>query len=99
MATTNYSKETSFPAYKENAAFNKKVQCDEVLGFIKRGANNLKQIAELTGLPQSTVAARVNDLINEGKAEYSSFTVYDDRKRKRIVARTEPLPLTNTLFN
>jgi predicted transcriptional regulator len=82
----NYSFETSYPAYRENEASNKTRQCDEVFQFIKRGANNLLQISELTGLPQSTIAARINDLISESKIKYDGFVVYEDRKRKRIMA-------------
>ncbi len=81
----NYSFETSYPPYKENEAVNKNRQCDEVLGFIAKGANNLLQISQLTGLPQSTIAARCNDLVKECKAKYEGFTVYADRKRKKIV--------------
>lgn len=82
----SYSFSTSYPAYQENLQFNKRTQCDEVLGFILKGANNLLQISEASGIPQAIVSARVSDLINESKIEYRGFTVYKNRKRKRIVA-------------
>lgn len=82
---SNYSYETSYPPYKENEALNKRTQCDEVLQIIKHGANNLLQISQVTGLPQSTIAARINDLASEKKIEYSGFTVYNNRKRKKII--------------
>ncbi len=82
---TNYSFATSLPPYQDNAAI-KRRQADEVLAFINKGANNLLQLSQLTGLPQSTIAGRCNDLIEEGKIMYSGHTVYADRKRKKIVA-------------
>ena len=82
---TNYSYATSLPPYQDNASIKKRQQ-DELHAFILKGANNLLQLAQLTGLPQSTVSGRINDLISEKKAEYSGYTIYADRKRKRIVA-------------
>jgi predicted transcriptional regulator len=67
---SNYSFETSYPPFEENKIFNKKTQCDEVLALIKKGSNNLLQLHFATGLPQSTIAARVNDLIEEQKIKY-----------------------------
>ena len=81
---TNYSFATSLEPYRDNAAI-KKRQADEILAFIVRGANCLLQLSQLSGLPQSTVSGRVNDLLKDGKIEYSGYTVYADRKRKRIV--------------
>ncbi len=88
---TNYSYSTSLPPYRE-APESKKRQADEIFGFIKHGANNLLQLSELTALPQSTVSGRLNDLITEGKVKYEGFTVYADRKRKKIVVikKVEP---------
>ena len=81
---TNYSFETSYPAYKEAPEL-KRRQADELLLFIKRGANNLLQLSQLSGLPQSTVAGRCNDLKTEGKIDYAGHVIYADRKRKKIV--------------
>lgn len=81
----NYSYETSYPPYLENRAINKRTQCDEVLSIIKRGANNLLQVAEVSGIPQAIISARVNDLIEELKVRYEGFTVYNNRKRKKII--------------
>src|SRR6478735_4843057 len=83
--STNYSYATSYEPYKDNAAI-KKRQADEILAFIARGGNNLLQLAQLTGLPQSTVSGRCNDLLKEGSIKYEGHVIYADRKRKRIVA-------------
>ncbi len=85
---TNYSFPTSLPAYQDNAAI-KRRQADEILAFINKGANCLLQLSQLTGLPQSTIAGRCNDLIEEGKIMYSGHTVYADRKRKRIIIKNK----------
>ena len=45
------------------------------------------RLSEVTGLPQSTVSGRCNDLITEGKIFYSGMTVYNNRKRKKILAK------------
>lgn len=81
---SNYSFETSLLPYREAPEL-KKRQADDLLAFIKRGANNLLQLSQLSGLPQSTVSGRCSDLINEGKVRYDGFTIYADRKRKKIV--------------
>lgn len=78
---TNYSIETSLPAYHED----KSTQVALVERLITEGVNNLKWLEEKTGLPQSTLAGRVNDLAKEKKVMYSGFTRYKDRLRKRIV--------------
>ncbi len=67
---TNYSFATSLPAYQEKPS-EKRRQADELFAFIRRGANNLLQLSELSGLPQSTVAGRCNDLIEENRIEYN----------------------------
>lgn len=85
MKSTNYSYETSLPPFLENQDNNKQAQCNKVASCIRRGANNLLQIAQQAHLPQSTIAARVNDLIHEGKAMYLGTVIFDNRKRKRIV--------------
>lgn len=84
---TNYSFATSLPPYQERPS-EKKRQADELFAFIRRGANNLLQLSELSGLPQSTVAGRCNDLIDENRIEYKGHVVFRDRKRKKIVVKS-----------
>jgi len=79
-----YSWQTSHPAYKDNIS-EKQRQATLILKHIKDGANCLLKLAELTGLPQSTVAGRTNDLIEANKVKYQDFVVYNNRKRKKIV--------------
>jgi hypothetical protein len=86
---SNYSYETSLPAYKDEV-LTKKRQADEILKFIVKGANNLLQLSQITGLPQSTIAGRCNDLKFEGKIMYNGFTYYQNRQRKKIVAIQQP---------
>ncbi len=83
---TNYSHETSLHPYLENKALNKQRQCDMVLEIIKRKANNLLQISQVSGIPQAIISARVNDLIQEGKVAYVGHVVYNNRLRKKIVS-------------
>lgn len=90
----NYSFETSYEPYLENKAFNKRTQCEEVLKFIKKGANNLLQISALSGIPQAIVSARVNDLIDENKAKYDGCIIFNDRKRKKIIAIKPEIKIT-----
>lgn len=87
---TNYSYETSMPAYKDNPNL-KKTQAEELLSLIRKGANNLLQIAELSGLPESTVAGRVNDLIKEHRVKYNGKVVFRNRVRKKIEVVLKPV--------
>lgn len=89
----NYSFETSLPAYKDNPA-EKRRQQDEILRFIRKGANNLLQLSILMRIPQSTVSGRMTDLIKEGKAEYSGKVVYNGSQRKRIIAIKPEIKIT-----
>lgn len=92
MKESNYSFETSKPAYLENKEKSKDKQCQKVLQAVKGGANNLLHISEIIGIPQAIVSARCNDLINEGKIEYYDFVKYKDRKRKKIqLVEKQPL--------
>lgn len=94
----SYSFETSLPPYQERPS-EKKRQADELYAFIRRGANNLLQLSELSGLPQSTVSGRCNDLIYEKKIEYNGFTVFKDRKRKKICLKKNlTFCIQNNLF-
>jgi hypothetical protein len=90
---SNYSFSTSLPPYQERP-IEKKRQANELFAFIYRGANNLLQLSELTGLPQSTVAGRCNDLVFEKRIIYNGHTIYKDRKRKKIVALKNIAPGT-----
>lgn len=94
----NYSYDTSLPAYNENPSLRKR-QRDEVFAFIKRGANNLLQIERLSGLPSARISARMSELMEEKRAKYEGFTIYENRKRKRIVAIKQETSVTqNELF-
>lgn len=95
----NYSYETSLPAYLDNPT-EKRRQQDEMLRFIRKGANNLLQLSILMGIPQSTVSGRMTDLIKEGRAKYDGHVIYNGSKRKRIVAIKPEIKITQTeLFN
>lgn len=92
MNETNYSFETSHPAYTENPV-GKQVQQERIFAIVKSRDPNgitLKELEELTGLPQSTVAGRVNDCIEAKQIMYSGTVQYKDRKRKKIVLYVEP---------
>lgn len=78
---TNYSYPTSLPPYLED----KTKQRNKVLRVIKAGKKCIKAIAKATGIPDSTVAGRVNDLVKFGVVKYDDFTYFDNRKRKRII--------------
>jgi|ERR1035437_2840026 hypothetical protein len=87
---TNYSYLTSLPAYHENIIYSKQRQCDIVLGIIKKGANNLLQISQVSGIPQAIVSARMSDLIEDKKTMYEGCVVYNNRLRKKIVIVETP---------
>lgn len=95
----NYSFATSMEPYLENKATAKRRQCDNILAFIRRGSDNLLQISELSGIPQAICSARLADLRNESKADYSGFVIYKDRKRKRIVLVEKTIVSQPELFN
>ncbi len=83
---TNYSHETSLPAYQEDSS-GKRAQKDRILKeFIRLGGFAcLKQIEKFMHLPQSTCSGRINDLIDDGKVKHEGFMEFDGRKRKRFV--------------
>lgn len=83
-----YSHTTSLPAYLENQT-GKQQQKEKILSLITEEGTCLKQLEELTGLPQSTVSGRVNDLKEERKAMYHGFITYGGRLRKKIVTYRE----------
>lgn len=88
---SNYSFETSKPAYLDNLANNKVRQSDEVFALIKRGAKCLLQISEISKIPQAIVSARLSDLKKEGRADYEGQIVYQNRLRKKIVITQPPI--------
>jgi transcriptional antiterminator len=80
-----YSFNTSLPAYKENKA-DKDSQAERILNFIVLAKyTTLKQLEEVTGLPQSTISGRVSDLIEGEKVRYDGQIVYSGRLRKKII--------------
>lgn len=82
---TNYSFETSLPAYRENGA-GKQSQQEQILEEMKRlgGSACLKQIERAMNLPQSTCSGRMNDLIAAGKVFFDGLIDFEGRKRKKF---------------
>lgn len=78
-----YSYATSLPAYRE-ATQTKRIQLTRIIALVALGASCLKELAQKTGLPQSTVSGRANDGIKAGVLKYDGFVVYDGRKRKKL---------------
>lgn len=88
-----YSYQTSLPAYKSNQS-EKKVQADIILQVVNsKGKTTLKELEQILGIPQSTVSARVNDLIEDSKIMYSGLVEYLGRKRKQITPFQKQLNL------
>lgn len=83
-----YSFQTSMPAYEENKP-NKEAQKIIILNLIKNGYVTLLSLSEKTKLPQSTVAGRVNDLIEDRKVKYDGTVIYKNRKRKQIILKSK----------
>lgn len=81
---TNYSISTSLPAYRENPA-GKQNQKDVIFSLIPACGTCLKELEHKTGLPQSTVAARMNGLVDDGRVIYDGTYIFENRLRKRIV--------------
>lgn len=86
---SGYSWDTSYPALKENPV-GKALQAEKVYQVIKRlGETCLIQISEQIDMPQSSVAGRVNNLIDAGRVRYcdsDNYIFYKNRLRKKIVA-------------
>lgn len=78
-----YSWQTSLPAYRE-APQSKQIQMQRIIALVVLGASCLKELAEKTGLPQSTVSGRANDAIQAGALKYDGFVIYGARKRKKL---------------
>jgi hypothetical protein len=81
---SNYSFETSLPAYQSNREERQKTK-ELMFQKILCGHNTLKHLEEATGEYPNIVSARVNDLIKEHRVKYEGFTHYKGMKRKQIV--------------
>ena len=97
---TNYSYGTSLPAYHDKT--HKEFQRKMILGLLVRlgGRSFIKELALETGLPDSTIAGRVNDLIKEGSVYYGATEKWKDRRRKQIllVANDKSMPAMRTNY-
>jgi predicted HTH transcriptional regulator len=83
--STNYSYQTSLPAYHENTS-GKIAQAQKINAIVnEKKSTCLKEIEDILNIPQSTVSARISDLRNEGKVKYDGVIVFKGRKRKSIV--------------
>lgn len=80
-----YSFATSLPAYRDKKE-EKRSQAQKLLLYIQAAQPGtcLKQLERLIGLPQSTVAGRVNDLIAGQYVMYDGIIEFEGRRRKRI---------------
>jgi hypothetical protein len=88
--SSNYSFETSLPAF-QSCPDEKKKQADMIYELIQQGADNLLKLAELTGLEQGRISARISDLIEERKVRYAEEKiVYKKFKRKKICLAISP---------
>lgn len=86
LFNSNYS-ENSRMAYRDNVP-EKQNQASLILQTVRRlKETTLKQISQVTGLPQSTAAGRVNDLIKKSLIRYHGVCHYENRLRKKIIAR------------
>lgn len=84
MNDTNYSYVSSLPAYHSNAE-QKQFQKDMIYSLVlQKRKTCLKELANLTGLEQSTVSGRVNDLVSANKVTYSGTAMLLGRMRKVI---------------
>lgn len=94
MRTTNYSYDTSLPAYHSNAN-DKKRQQDIIQGLVTEKGTCLKEIEiklwqlHKIRIPQSTISGRINDLMKEKKVMYFDKVKYAGCKRKRIIPYRE----------
>ena len=76
--------ETSREAYYENREAKGRM-VKMVVEAVRNGSNCLKAIEKVTGLPQSSVAGRVNDAIQDKLLRYDGTVEFMGRRRKRIV--------------
>lgn len=105
-ANSNYSFDTSLPAYKGNQ-LGKDRQKDQLLKIFNElgGRATLKQVADKIGLPQSTVSGRINDLIGDKELMDTGEKVsYAGMIRKVFALPTRTLkslpdPIQTPLFN
>lgn len=95
MRNTNYSYDTSLPAYHSNAN-EKQRQRDYILSLVtedgitgKELEYNLKKVYGMT-IPQSTIFGRIKELKDDRKVMYASDKkFYSGKLRKKIVPYKE----------
>jgi len=82
---TNYSYDTSLPAYNKNSSerLRQEAKVENQIKLLKHNAC-IKLIAQNLNLPDATISARINDLIDKGKAEYYGKGKIDGMKRKLV---------------
>lgn len=81
---TNYSHATSLPAYHSNAE-QKQFQKDMIYSLVlQKRKTCLKELANITGIEQSTVSGRINDLVTDKKVTYAGSAMLLGRMRKVI---------------
>lgn len=68
---SNYSFETSLPAYKSNPGI-KLTQAESILELVKELKETcLLELSDRLDIPQSTVSGRIKDLRDAGKVKYA----------------------------
>lgn len=84
---TNYSIETSLPAYHSFPS-QKKKQAEKVLNAVKYLGENacIKLVAAHVGIPDATASARINDLIKDGTLYYTDEKKVIDGMKRKIIA-------------
>ena len=85
MSQSNYSFETSLPAYNANPN-EKQRQRHLVKQQIKLLGDNacIKLIARNLNLPDATISARINDLKSDGEVEYYGKFKIEGMMRKKV---------------
>lgn len=85
---TNYSWETSKPAF-DDVTPGRISNEEKIYAVVKRLKQTcLKEIANITGIEQGTVSARINTLIEKGKVIYGdkeNYIEYKGRLRKKVL--------------
>lgn len=82
---TNYSFETSLPAYLEDPKGKKKMQM-KVVNMVRQGMQTIREIADALDMPDSSVSGRISDAMKDYQVKYDGKIVYAGRLRKKIVA-------------
>lgn len=94
MQNSNYSYETSLPAYYDNSSLKKRQQ-DVILKLVEDCGTCLKEIEKKLkavyniNIPQSTVSGRISDLIKEKKVMYLGKIFFEGYTRKKIIPYKE----------